>query len=180
MKRCLILLIMLVVKSSFSQVVITDTIKVNEKKGVYSYDLADSLKIDYNKLETEYKNLWDETLNDMNNNSTGSPFEVNQMYQKKPVSNENISSEWNFLLQNISNFLYKNNFIFEEPVSISVKFLFDENGNIDYLFYHSKNRNLDNNSFFIDLLSKFIKIYKFDIKVGRKYSQYGSIVFSQK
>ncbi len=172
----LLLLSFILVQNSFSQTVLNDIFKVTEKKGVYSYDMADSLKIDYVKLSDEYKSLWDDTANEKNNNMFGNKLEINQVFQSKAEKEEKISSEWNLLLQSLGKYLFKNDFNFDEPTSIYVKFYFDENGNIDFLFYNAKDIKLKNNSIFVDLLNEFLKHYQFDIRVGRKYSQCGSII----
>lgn len=85
---------------------------------------------------------------------------------------------WIKLLQDISAFLWKNNFKWDSLTQCFNVFYFDNDGTIDYYFYNIKD--FKKTEKFEKLMNDFIKDYKFPLTAEMKFKQYGSAIFQDK
>lgn len=85
---------------------------------------------------------------------------------------------WVKLLQDISDFLRKNNFKWHSPTQCFNVFYFDKDGTIDFYFYNIKD--FKKTEEFEKLMNEFIKDYKFSQTAEMKFKQCGPVIFQDK
>ncbi|MDI6780010.1 MAG: hypothetical protein QME25_07465 [Bacteroidota bacterium] len=85
---------------------------------------------------------------------------------------------WHKLLQDMSVFLWENNFRWESSTKCWNRFYFDKDGTIDHYFYIIND--FDKRDEFEKLMNEFIKNYKFSQTAEIKFKQCGSARFQDK
>lgn len=91
---------------------------------------------------------------------------------------DELRKAWIKLFQDISAFLWKNDFKWDSPTQCFNVFYFDKEGTVDYYFYHIKD--FDKTDEFEKLMNDFIKDYKFPLTAEMKFKQCGSSIFQDK
>ena len=107
---------------------------------------------------------------------------------KTDAEQEAMGNAWQKILQDLANFLKKNNFVWDKPTRCFHKFYFNSDGTIDYVLYNFitkdvKPENLlsvEKQTEYNRLLNLFIKDYKFPMTAKVKFGQCGSITFTPK
>lgn len=95
---------------------------------------------------------------------------------------ESVSEAYGSLLQSFGDFLYKNNFVWQEKTTGFNRIYFDNDGSIDYFVYTLRGAQLTEEQVirFNELLNQFIQDYRFPLTADGKFAQCSPVTYMPK
>jgi hypothetical protein len=150
-------------KNLFLTLILSATTTFSFTQKALSFSQAKSLGISTDHLDSTY-------ASGIHSDSTLSVFHNKQ---------EEYIKAYQKLLQDLGNYLKKNNFIWEKPVKGFNRIYFNKDGKIDYFLYSFRPDQItaEQEKRFGELLSKFIKKYRFPLKADRPFAQCSPVTY---